>query len=334
MLRGSNVLVTGAGGFLGAWLCEALAERGAHVIGLDREYRKESRAQELTSRVELVTLDLEDFDDVVRILNERNIDFICHLAAQAIVGAANRNPISTFKSNIMATWNVLEAARILRSSSYAVKGVIVTSSDKAYGDQKVLPYLEDAPMQGRFPYDVSKSCADLIARSYFHTYGMPVCITRCGNLYGGGDFNFSRIVPGTIMSLLNDENPVIRSDGTPIRDYIYVEDAAEAIAQLAERMYKDVTMHGEAFNISNDQPVSVLAIVDMIRKLMKREDLEPVIEAKATGEILEQYLNSSKIRKWLGWRPSVDLEQGLRRTIEWYRHRHPTAKITDTLTKA
>ena len=230
---------------------------------------------------------------------------------------AARNPLSTFKSNIQGTWNILEAARLLKER---VKGIIVASSDKAYGDQTELPYREEAPMEGRYPYDVSKSCADLIARSYFHSYKLPVCVSRCGNLYGGGDFAFSRIIPGTIRSILAGESPLIRSDGTPVRDYVYVKDAAQALISLSENMISSKTLHGEAFNISNESPISVLDLVQKILTLMKRNDIKPTVLGNASLEIQAQYLSSSKIRERLGWVPRFDLESGLNETIKWYRN--------------
>jgi CDP-glucose 4,6-dehydratase len=269
--------------------------------------------------MESVVADIEEYEQMVHLLNTHAVDFVFHLAAQALVQVAARDPLSTFKSNIQGTWNILEAARMLHGSSTALKGIIVTSSDKAYGDQVKLPYFEDAPMEGRFPYDVSKSCADLIARSYFHSYKQPVCVTRCGNLYGGGDFAFSRIVPGTIKSVLEGEPPLVRSDGTPVRDYIYVKDAVQALLDLARKMMSSVAIHGQAFNISNEAPISVLALVERILLLMKRSDLKPIVEGNAPLEIQAQYLSAKKIREALGWKPKYDLDSGILETVEWYR---------------
>jgi CDP-glucose 4,6-dehydratase len=319
MLADKKVLVTGCSGFLGPWVCQLLLELGQSVVGLDRVYPEGSRIQALKDRVTLKEIDIESYDACHKVLEEENINVIFHLAAQAIVGVANENPVPTFRSNIMGTWNLMEAARLLRKGGQSIDAIVVASSDKAYGDQEILPYLEDAPMQGRFPYDVSKSCTDLIARSYFHSYGLPVCITRCGNLYGGGDLHLSRIVPGTILSVLAGERPVVRSDGSPVRDYIYVQDAARANIAIAARMTDDASIHGQAFNISNDAPVSVLAIVELICKIMGRPDLEPVIEGKATREIQAQYLSSEKMRAMLGWAPEFELEDGLGRAVAWYR---------------
>lgn len=256
---------------------------------------------------------LEDYFCLERTLNEYEVDTIFHLGAQTIVGPANRSPLSTFESNIKGTWNVLEAAR----NSKLIERVIVASSDKAYGEQQELPYTEDMPLIGRHPYDVSKSCADLIAQSYYHTYGLPVAIARCGNFYGGGDLNFNRIVPGTIRSALMNERPIIRSDGKYVRDYIYVEDAADAFLVLAEYL-DNPKVKGEAFNFSSERPVTVLELVAKILELMGREHLEPVILNEAVNEIERQYLSAEKARKVLKWRPKYTLEKGLNKTISWY----------------
>jgi CDP-glucose 4,6-dehydratase len=322
MLAGKKVLVTGCAGFLGPWVCELLLEQGASVVGLDCDYRAGSRilSDSLSGqdRLTLEEVNIENFDHCRRLIEAEGINVIFHLAAQAIVGVANDNPIPTFASNIMGTWNVLEAARLAKNAGQAIDAIVVASSDKAYGDQEKLPYLEDAPMQGRFPYDVSKSCTDLIARSYFHSYGLPVCITRCGNLYGGGDLHVSRIVPGTILSVLAGQAPLIRSDGSPVRDYIYVQDAASAAVAIGTRMIGDTSVHGQAFNISNDAPVSVLEIVQKITTMMGRSDLKPLVEGKASREIQAQYLSSERIRALLGWAPEFELEDGLGRAITWY----------------
>lgn len=305
---------------LGSWLSLALVKQGAHVFALDREFRSGSLINQAPGRIDFVPGDICDLDFMMRVINEYEIDFVFHFAAQAIVGAAARNPISTFKSNIEGTWNVLEACRVLRQSSNRPRGCIVASSDKAYGDQELLPYVEHAPMQGRYPYDVSKSCADLIAQSYFHSYQLPVCVTRCGNMYGGGDLQFSRIVPKTIMSALKGEKITIRSDGSPVRDYLYVKDASDANLAIAERMLEDASVHGEIFNIGCEKPISVLQIVHKIISLLGREDLSPIVQGKATLEIQRQYLDSSKLRSLIGWRPLYDLERGLLETIEWYQN--------------
>ncbi|MBB6214809.1 CDP-glucose 4,6-dehydratase [Anaerosolibacter carboniphilus] len=312
--KGKNVLVTGCTGFLGSYLAKELENRGANVVGLVRDLVPNSNlySEPKISNMCMVNGSLEDLEIIERALGEHEIDTVFHLAAQAIVGVANRNPISTFKANIMGTWNILEACR----RSPLVKRVIVASSDKAYGDQEQLPYDENMPLQGNHPYDVSKSCADLIAQAYYHTYGLPVCITRCGNLYGGGDLNFNRIIPQTIKSILGGEAPIIRSDGTFIRDYFYVEDAVSAYLLLAEKM-ESLQLFGEAFNFSNEIQMNVKELVEMILHLMN-SDLAPVILNKGENEIKHQYLSAKKARDLLDWSPSFSVEEGLKKTIRWY----------------
>jgi CDP-glucose 4,6-dehydratase len=312
--KNKNVLITGCSGFLGSYLAKLLIDSGANVTGLIRDFTPKSnlfRNKDL--KINLVSGSLEDIDVLDRTIGEYEIDTVFHIAAQAIVGIANRNPISTFNSNIMGTWNLLEACR----RTPLVKNIIIASSDKAYGDQEILPYSENMPLQGSHPYDVSKSCADLIAQTYYKTYGLPVCITRCGNLFGGGDLNFNRIVPQTIESIINNEAPIIRSDGTFIRDYIYVEDAALAYILLAEKM-DELNIHGEAFNFSNEVRLTVLDLVNMILKQMDSE-LKPIILNQGSHEIRNQYLSAKKAREILGWEPKYNTEQGLIKTIEWYR---------------
>jgi len=309
-------LVTGATGLLGGWLVERLAQAGAEVVCLIRDSVPRSRlfhdgvADQITS----VRGDVRDQALIERVLGEYEIDTVMHLAAQTIVGIANRNPISTFESNIQGTWALLEAAR----RSPRVKQIVQASSDKAYGDQPQLPYTEDAPLRGTHPYDVSKSCADLIAQNYAHSFGLPVVVTRCGNFYGGGDLNWSRIVPGTIRSLLRGERPVIRSDGDFIRDYFYIEDGVCAYMQLAEQLAARRELAGEAFNFSNEQQISVLDLVRVISNVMG-SNLEPDIRNEASNEIRHQYLSAAKARAMLGWTPSFTLETGLRKTVAWYR---------------
>lgn len=311
------VLVTGGTGLLGSWLVRALLERGAAVVTLVRDWVPENgllRSGAL-DRVTVVRGDVCDQQTVERALGEYEIDTLFHLAAQTIVGIANRNPLSTFESNIKGTWTVLEACR----RSPAVRQIVVASSDKAYGTHDELPYSEAAPLQGRHPYDVSKSCADLIAQSYAVTYGLPVAVTRCGNLYGGGDLNWNRIVPGTVRSALQGKRPIIRSDGSNVRDYFYVEDGALAYITLAERLALHRGLAGEAFNFSNEIQMTVLDIARMVLRLAGREDLQPDVRAEASNEIPHQYLDAAKARKVLGWRPRFSLEEGLAKTIEWYR---------------
>jgi CDP-glucose 4,6-dehydratase len=312
-----NVFVTGATGLLGSWTTRSLVDAGANVTILLRDTVPQSQLVRsgTLDRVNVVRGDLEDYFCVLRTINEYEIETVFHLGAQTIVGTASRSGLSTFESNIKGTWNVLEACR---SCSKLVRRVVVASSDKAYGSHASLPYTEDTPLQGRFPYDVSKSCADLLALSYFHTHGLPVGITRCGNLYGGGDLNLSRIVPGTIRSVLRQERPIIRSDGKFVRDYFYVEDAAEAYLHFAQQMER-ADLLGQAFNFGNEKPVTVLELVRAILQQMDAADLEPVILNEASLEIREQFLDCSKARNLLSWRPRYSLEEGLSRTIAWYR---------------
>jgi len=310
------VFVTGASGLLGSWLVRRLLKSGADVVCLVRDWVPQSELVRgaLLDRVKVVRGDVRDQESVERALGEYEIDTVIHLAAQTIVGIANRNPISTFESNVAGTWTLLEACR----RSPLVKQVVVASSDKAYGHHEQLPYNEDAPLLGRHPYDVSKSCADLIAQAYAVTYDLPVAITRCGNLYGGGDLNWNRIVPGTIRSILRGQRPVIRSDGKFVRDYFYADDGAAANMLLAERLAADPSLKGQAFNFSNETQVTVLELVQRILKLMD-SNLEPEILNEAVNEIREQYLSAEKARGVLGWRPIFTLDEGLRATIEWYR---------------
>jgi CDP-glucose 4,6-dehydratase len=314
--RDRRVFVTGATGLLGSWLAQDLVAAGAHVVALVRDHVPGSNFARLglDRKVDVVRGALEDRDLLERVIGEYEVETVLHLGAQTIVGIANRNPVSTFEANIRGTWHVLEACR----RSPLVRQIVVASSDKAYGDQPTLPYSETAPLEGRHPYDVSKSCADLIARTYFETYRSPVCVTRCGNFYGGGDLNWNRIVPGTIRSVLRGERPVIRSDGKFVRDYFYVKDGSRAVMHLVERMAADRALLGEAFNFSNEIQVTVLELVRRILDVMGSK-LEPDIRDEATHEIVHQYLSAEKARERLGWRPSWDLERGLGETIDWYR---------------
>jgi CDP-glucose 4,6-dehydratase len=316
-----NVLVTGATGLVGSWLTKYVIDEGAATVALVRDavpqsilWASSADFDYLKGEMRVVHGPLEDYALLERAVNEYEIDTVFHLGAQTIVGTANRNPLSTFEANIRGTYNLLEACR----RSPLVKAVVIASSDKAYGDQKVLPYTESTPLQGTHPYDVSKSCADLIANAYFESYGLPVCITRCGNFYGPGDLNFNRIVPGTIRSLLDGERPVIRSDGSYIRDYLYVKDGALAYKRLAERMLQDKAVHGEAFNFSTESPVTVLELVKKITRIMKMKK-EPVIMNTSSNEILHQYLSAKKARKILGWKPEYTLEASISETVDWYR---------------
>jgi len=311
-----KVFVTGATGLLGSSLIEELLARGAKVVCLVRDWVPESRLIEsdVIARTSVVRGDLEDLGALVRAINEYEVDTVFHLGAQTIVGTASRSPLSTFEANIRGTWNLLEACRICPK---LIERIIVASSDKAYGAHEHLPYTEDTPLQGTFPYDVSKSCADLITFSYWHTYRLPVAVTRCGNLFGGGDLNFNRLIPGTIRSVLQDERPIVRSDGTFIRDYFYVRDAVNAYLTLAEHMPGE-NFNGRAFNFGTETPVSVLELVDVILNLMDRADLRPVVLNQATHEIPRQFLDCTRARTLMQWEPAFTLEEGLRETIAWY----------------
>jgi CDP-glucose 4,6-dehydratase len=314
---GRRVFVTGATGFVGSWLTKALLRRGAQVVVLIRDLDDQSELVRSGAirRVTVVNGCLEDIAALERAVNEHECDTVFHLAAQAIVGAALRNPLPTFESNIRGTYNLLEVCRV---HSGLVNAVVVASSDKAYGDHDELPYTEEHELIGRHPYDVSKSCTDLIATSYHHTYGLPVAIARCGNVYGGGDLNWSRIVPGTIRSLLRRERPVLRSDGTMIRDYFYVEDAVAAYLALAEQIGRP-GVAGGAFNFSTEQPVTVNQIVATIQNVMDARDLAPLVLNTAKAEIKAQALSAAKARRVLGWSAGHDLTAGLRKTADWYR---------------
>jgi CDP-glucose 4,6-dehydratase len=312
-----NVFVTGATGLLGSWLVEALLQQGANVTCLIRDWVPASKliGSGLSNRINVVRGELENYALLLRALNEYEIDSVFHLGAQTIVGTANRSALSTFEANIKGTWTLLEACRVC---SQLVKRVIVASSDKAYGSHERLPYTEETPLQGRFPYDVSKSCADLIAFSYFHTYGLPVAVTRCGNLYGGGDLNFNRLIPGTIRSALVNEDPVIRSNGKFIRDYFYVRDAVNAYLLLAESLPGERFV-GQAFNFGFEKPVAVLDLVNLILRLLGKSSLIPRVLNQANQEIPEQYLDCTKARRLLCWQPRYTLEGGLVETLAWYR---------------
>jgi CDP-glucose 4,6-dehydratase len=312
------VLVTGAGGFVGSWLARALVDRRADVTVILRDEPAHSNLEPLRSSAALnvVRGSIADYSVVERALNEYEIDTCFHLAAQAIVGPANRSPLSTFESNIRGTWTILEASRACSS----VERVVLASSDKAYGPQPTLPYTEDAPLLGTAAYEVSKSCADMLARSYRLGFGMSVVIARCANIYGGGDFNFSRLVPGTIRSVLAGERPMIRSDGTPVRDYLYVDDAVAAYLALGS-LQDESTAVESAFNFGSCEPVSVLDLVQRITRACGVAGLKPDVRGIGPGrnEIDRQYLDSTKAAAVLGWTPRVTLDEGLRRTAQWYR---------------
>jgi CDP-glucose 4,6-dehydratase len=312
---GKRVFVTGATGVLGSWLVDECLHLGATVVALVRDFVPDSllRLSGNFLRIARVDGQLEDYELVERTLNEYEIDTVFHLGAQPIVPVANRSPRATFEANIRGTWNVLDACRQIR----CVARLVVASSDKAYGASPDLPCDESTPLHGDHPYDVSKSCADLLAQSYWSTYRTPLAITRCGNIYGAGDLNFNRIVPGTIRSVLADEPPLVRSDGTYTRDYLYAKDAASACLLVAEQIGRP-EVRGQAFNFSNEAPVSVLDIVTRIIRMMG-SSLSPTVLDSAEGEIRHQCLSSKKARDVLGWCPAYGLDEGLRETIDWYR---------------
>jgi CDP-glucose 4,6-dehydratase len=311
-----RVFVTGCTGLLGSWLTAVLLQKGAHVVGLIRDHIPQSQLVRTgdVNRIDIVRGDVCDYELMERALAEYEIDTIFHLAAQTQVGIANRVPLPTFESNIKGTWVILEAAR----RNATVQRILTASSDKAYGTHAELPYREDAPLQGQHPYDVSKSCADLISRSYAHTYGLPVTVTRCANLYGGGDLNWNRIVPGTIRSVLRGERPIIRSDGTMKRDYIYIQDVVRGYLIAAENMHRD-DVRGQAFNFGIDNPVSVLEMANTIIRLSDSPALEPIILDEVQNEIQDQYLCSEKAGQVLGWEPKYSLAEGLAETMAWYK---------------
>jgi len=310
------VFVTGCTGILGSWLTIALVDAGAAVTGLIRDAVPFShlRRSGYQDRIRVVRGDVTDYELIERALNEYEIDTVFHLAAQTIVPIANRVPLSTFETNIRGTWTVLEAARRVPK----IERVIVASSDKAYGAHENLPYTEDIALRGCYPYDVSKACADRIARTYYVTYGLPVAVTRCANLFGGGDLNWSRLVPGTVRSVLRGRRPEIRSDGTLLRDFLYIPDAVAGYLRLAE--HTDTPgVSGEAFNFGMDDPKSVIEIVQTIIDVSDRTTLQPLVLGKAKNEIRDQYLDSSKARSLLSWEPEYSLREGLQETLSWYR---------------
>lgn len=314
--RARPTLVTGSTGLLGSWLTRRIVDEGADVVCLVRDWVPQSELVRsgTVASVRTVRGDVRDQALLERVLGEYEITAAFHLAAQTIVGVANRNPLSTFETNVGGTWALLEACRRCPT----VQAVVVASSDKAYGDNGSAAYDERTPLAGRHPYDASKACADLIAQSYAATFGVPVAVTRCGNLYGGGDLNWNRLIPGTIRSVLRDERPVIRSDGSLVRDYFYVEDGVAAYMLLAERLAADPALRGEAFNFSDERRITVL---DLARRILADmgSALEPVVLNETRHEILHQSLLAGKARERLGWRPGFTLEQGLGRTIDWYR---------------
>ena len=314
--KGKTVFVTGATGLMGGWLVKALLREGGQVVALIRDQAPKSMlvGEGLIDRIAVVSGDIESLPTMQRAIAEYEPHTVFHLAAQPLVQVAKRDPVGTLRANVMGTWNVMEACRLAGTSN-----VVVASSDKAYGASDKLPYLETHPLQGRYPYDVSKSCTDLIAQMYAATYGVKTAIARCGNLFGGGDLNFSRTIPGLIKATLAGERFVIRSDGKFVRDFLYVKDAAESYLALGERLAEDESISGEAFNFSLGERLTVLDIVRMTLEIMGRSDLEPVIQNIASSEIREQYLDATKACERLGWQPQYNMKRALAETIEWYK---------------
>mgnify|MGYP001567294044 FL=1 len=313
-----KILVTGADGFIGSHIAKVLADKRANVTTIVRDVKKTSNLDvlNLRNKVNIIHGDLVNFHDCERTINEYDIQFVFHIAAQAIVGPANRSPLSTFESNIKGTWNILEACRL----SKTVKGLIVASSDKAYGQQKKLPYTEESPLNGYYPYDASKACAEILARCYYMTYNLPLAITRNANTYGPADMNMSRIIPDVITTILRGEQPVIRSDGTPERDYMYIKDAVSAYLTLAENLHRKEIV-GQAFNFGTSKPISVIDLYNKIIRLMGK-NTKPKILGEAKNEIDRQYLAIDKVKKILKWQPKYTIDQGLKETIEWYRQNY------------
>ena len=314
--NGKSVFITGAAGFVGSNLTKALIEKGAKAVCLQRDENQPNSLDVLglRDRVTVIRGELEDLELHRRILNEYEVEAVFHLAAQAIVGAANRSPVSTFESNIRGTYMLLEACRLTGT----VTSVVVASSDKAYGSNPTLPYREDLPLQGVFPYDVSKSCTDLLARSFAVTFDMPVVVTRSANIYGPADLNLSRIIPGTIISVLRGEDPVVRSDGTPIREFVHTDDVCSAYLLLAEKIDE---VRGEAFNIGTNESVQILELTNKIIDLAGASGrLKPnvLLRSKIRHEIDAQFLSAAKVKDRTGWSATVSLDDGLLRTIEWY----------------
>lgn len=314
-LAAKTIYITGATGLVGGWLTHAVLRAGARVVALIRDLDPQSEfaRANLLSRVVAVAGEVQDFALQRRIFNEYAPDFVFHLGAQTLVGNALSDPLETFESNIRGTYCLLEAARIAKSA----KAIIVASSDKAYGKLLAERYIEDDPLSGEHPYDVSKSCTDLLARAYHVTYGLPTIIARCGNIYGGGDVNWSRLIPGTIRSLLRNEHPMVRSDGTLVRDYLHVQDVVKAYVVLALNAGRS-DVAGGAFNFSSGCEKNVIDVVDKLRELMGKKHLTPVIKNEATAEIQTQVLDWGKAKKLLGWSPSIGFEQGLKEAITWY----------------
>lgn len=312
-----RVFITGASGLVGGWLVQDLLKRGADIVALVRDWVPHSRfiAGDMLQKVTTVRGDLSDSRTLERVLAEYEIRSVIHLAAQTIVPIANKNPLSTFESNIAGTWNLLEACRHVKS----ISSVVIASSDKAYGEVKHLPYHETMPLQAIYPYDVSKACADMIALSYARSFDLPVAITRCGNFFGGGDLNWNRLIPGTVRAIIRGQKPIVRSDGRLVRDYIYVEDAVSAYITLAEQLDSRPELRGEAFNFSNETQRTVLELTRAILDMME-SNLQPLVQGQNSGEIEKQYLSSKKANDLLNWKAQYGLTEGLRKTISWYQN--------------
>jgi CDP-glucose 4,6-dehydratase len=318
--QGRSVLVTGCTGLLGSAMTRSLVDLGANVVGLIRDTVPRSGlfTDGTAEQIIAVKGDVREQFLIERVLNEYNIQVVFHLAAQSLVGTANRSPVETLDVNIKGTWSVLEAVRRTGFGERGVQAVMVASSDKAYGSNEKLPYTEETALKGQHPYDVSKSCADLITQCFAHTYNMPLGVTRCGNLFGGGDLNWNRIVPGTMRSIIQGESPLIRSDGTMTRDYLYIDDGVNAYLTFAAALINDPTLAGKAFNFGNNHPLKVLELVDEILKVTGREDIKSTVLGEANNEIPQQYLDSSLAGEVLGWKPQFSLKDGLEETYQWY----------------
>ncbi len=321
--EGRTALVTGAQGFIGSWLAERLLDEGARVVAPRRDFDPEARfrTEGVEERCTVVLADLQDYESLIRVLNEHDVDSVFHLAAQTIVATANRSPLSTFEANVRGTYNLLEACRAVGVVGDPIERVVVASSDKAYGSHEELPYREGFALQPRYPYDVSKACTDMIARSYAFSYGLPVAVTRLANVYGGGDLNWSRIVPDSCRALVKGERPVIRSDGTPERDYIHIDDAVEAYLAVADSLDRP-ELRGRPWNAGAGAPLSVFDVVTRLARASGVQ-VEPDVQGAGTpdGEIDRQFLDSTAIREELGWAPRVGLDEGLARTYAWYERR-------------
>ncbi len=316
------MLVTGGDGLVGAWLVKALLERGERVVVIRRDQPAVSSLKELglAGSVDVVNGDICTDGLVARVLNEYEVDSVFHLAAQTQVGSANRSPVPTFETNIRGTWLLLEACRVHRAGR-----VVVASSDKAYGHPRELPYREEHALDPKYPYDVSKAATDMLARSYWHTFELPVAVTRLANVYGGGDTNRARLIPEAVCAALAGEAPVVRSDGSPERDFLYVEDAARAYLAVWDALAGGGA-RGEAFNAAGGDPHRVLDVIELICRLAG-SSVAPDIRGQGVphGEIDRQWLDSTKLRELTGWHPEIPLEEGLSRTIDWYRER-PAAR--------